>query len=430
MSPRSQVKPHSLLESTEQPLHSVNIATDGEATLQSPFLSRSASLQLDKDVAAADSIRADRFDIGVLLVSAALIASFVFSNVIWSYVSHRAGQTYAFSLSQQSSLMLVLLQGPYVLVQLYRGAIPWAAVRAIPLPVLLTLGLMDAVYDVFSSMGAPYTPAPLQTVLFQVPVPLTMALSYWFTRKRFFKGQYLGATIILLGCVLSVAPGVIDVIRANGVGGSGGNTTGTDIKPASVLISFVSVLFYSVYMVYSEYNLKTTLINVWFLSVATSSINFVVTFLLIPLLWIPTMGNDSPSNTFPHMWAGVRCVWGGVSTMDPSASCPTLWWLICLDVLSSIVINVLTLQLVRKGSALMLQAVSGVQLVLCNLFYAWTLVMTEELVVPLDKWMVRPQEQSLRAAAASALASMDAFQLPRLRLILPLSVCSACMVFC
>lgn len=172
---------------------------------------------------------------------------------------------------------------------------------------------------------------------------------------------------------------------------SGGSTTGTHIRPASVLITFTSVVFYSCYVVYQERNLKSTVVDVWFMSVAVSSINFVLTFALVPLLWIPTMGTDGPANTFPHLWAGVRCVWEGVSTMDPAARCESLWWITCLDVCIGVVVNVLTLQLVRKGSALMLQAVSGVQLVVCNLVYAWPLIMTAELTVPLDGWMVSAQ---------------------------------------
>lgn len=130
-----------------------------------------------------------------------------------------------------------------------------------------------------------------------------------------------------------------------------------------------------------------SVVNVWFFSVVVSSINFLVSFLLIPLLWIPGMGTDTPRTTFPHLWGGVRCIFQGVSTEDPAAQCDRLWWITLLQVASNVAVNLLTLQLVRSGSALLLQVVSGVQLPLCNLVYAWTLVMGSALVVPMTNYM-------------------------------------------
>jgi len=151
------------------------------------------------------------------------------------------------------------------------------------------MGLLDAMYDILSSMGSPYTPGDIQTLMFQLPTVFVMYGSYLLFKKRFRIGQYVGGIIILAGCCLSIGPGLVDVIKNHG-GASSGTNVGSQVKAASVLITFISVLFYCANVLFKEYALKHTKVNVWFLSVAISALNFVLTFFLVPLLWIPTMG--------------------------------------------------------------------------------------------------------------------------------------------
>jgi cytochrome b subunit of formate dehydrogenase len=367
-------------------------------------------------------------------VGVALLVNFIINNVTWIYCSDYLGQNYAFAFNQLSTFLLLLMQAPYVGVQVWRGQILWSEVRAVPLVPLLCMGLLDAMYDILSSMGSPYTPGDIQTLMFQLPMVFVMYGSYLLFKKRFRIGQYVGGMIILAGCCLSIGPGLVDVIKNHG-GASSGTNVGSQVKAASVLITFISVLFYCANVLFKEYALKHTKVNVWFLSVAISTLNFVLTFFLVPLLWIPTMGtyvehakaqnhicvsgplsarglmsfclccvrslssplslslslcptsSDTPSNTFPHMWAGIRCVVEGVSTMDPTAQCHSLWYLTLINAVTNVLVNVLTLQLVRSGSALLLQVVSGLNLVGCNLFYASRVIMGSTLVVAMDRFM-------------------------------------------
>lgn len=359
----------------------------------------------------------------LIVLACALILSWIFNNVSWVYLSDRAGETYAFAVDQITSLLLIAMQAPYVIWAVYSGHIPRSQVTALPLKVLLLMGTIDGIYDVLVTMGSPYTPGPFQTLLFQLPIPLTMLICFVVQKRRFGNAQYLGGLIILAGAAVSVGPGLLDSIEGKPQPNS---NEGAQLKAASVLIYGVGVVFYSCNVVYKESALQHTgelagekargfhclrlavrasvrfsfesflwfcccvsVINVWFFSVVVSSINFLVSFLLIPLLWIPGMGTDTPRTTFPHMWGGVRCIFEGVTTEDPSAECDGLWWITLLQVASNVAVNLLTLQLVRSGSALLLQVVSGVQLPLCNLVYAWTLIMGTSLVVPMTNYMVR-----------------------------------------
>jgi drug/metabolite transporter (DMT)-like permease len=307
-----------------------------------------------------DASEKPRYSLQLILVGVALVAAFVSNNVTWVYVSDYAGETYAFALDQFTTGAVLIPQVPFVLWSLKTGRIGREEIRAVPSLVLMIIGSVDAVYDILSSMGSPYTPGPIQTIMFQLPIPLTMLLSYLATGKRFKTGQYVGGFVILSGCFLSVLPGIIDVMNGKGKG----DNTGQQIKAASVLISFIAVLFYSCNSVYKEERaLKSTIVNVWFLSSAISLINFIMSFIFVPLLWIPGMGNDTPSNTFPHLWAGWKCIVIGESDMDPNARCGDLKYIMIISIISNVSVNVLTLQLIRSGSAVLLQIVSGVQFV-------------------------------------------------------------------
>ena len=321
----------------------------------------------------------------LVILGAALVLAFILNNVTWVFLSDDAGQTYAFAMNQITSLILIAMQAPYVLYNLWSGGIPMAHVYAVPWRVLLVMGSVDGLYDVFVAMGSVYTPGPFQTILFQLPIPLTMLIAYAAQRKRFPNGQYVGGLVILAGAIVSVIPGIVAILHNRPQPGS---NDGAQIKAASVLIYAIGVLVYSCNVVYKEHSLKHTLVNVWWFSLVVSSINFVVSFFLIPLLWIPGMGNDQPNNTFQHLWAGAQCVFTGLSTMDPSARCHGLWWLTLVNVSVNVLVNVLTLQIVRVGSALLLQVVGGVQLPLCNLVYAAQFIMGARLVTPMTHWMV------------------------------------------
>jgi drug/metabolite transporter (DMT)-like permease len=334
-------------------------------SLRDPLLPPTSPSSNSADNATIDDAPVkSQFSLHLVLVGVALVAAFVTNNITWVYVSDYAGETYAFALDQFTTFALLIPQVPFVLWSLKTGRIKLEEIRAVPLVVLFLMGSIDAVYDTLSSMGSPYTPGPIQTIMFQLPIPLTMLLSYMATGKRFKTGQYVGGFIILGGCILSVLPGVIDVMH----GKSGADNMGQQIKAASVLITFISVIFYSCNVVYKEERaLKKTIINVWFLSSVVSLINFTMSFVLIPLLWIPGMGNDTPSSTFPHFWAGIKCIMTGKSDMDPSARCGDLSWIMVVNIISNVLVNVLTLQLVRSGSALLLQIVSGVQFAVSDL---------------------------------------------------------------
>lgn len=324
-----------------------------------------------------------RRDLVILaFVCVALIASWIFDNVAWIYLSDRMGQTYAFSLNLMMFVLCVAIQAPVLLYYVHTGAIPREEVTALPWTTLLLMAGVDSVYNTLLTLGSPHTPGPFQTILFQLPIPITMVAAYLIQRRRFRLGQYVGGLIILGGAILTVLPGIIDVLRGRQT------SDGTQTKPASVLVYVVSILFFSGNTLYKESVLKRTKVHVWALSISLSAISFCCTFLLIPALWIPGVGVDTPSSTFPHIAAGIRCVFTGRSTMDPEAQCETIWWLMLVNAFSIIVVNFLALVMLRRGSALLMQAASGVQLPLCNLFYASKFVMGS-LVTPMTKFMVR-----------------------------------------
>lgn len=148
------------------------------------------------------------------------------------YLSDNAGQTYAFALDQITSLLVISMQAPYVAYLIWSGGIAKEELTALPVKVLLLMGTIDAIYDCFVTMGSPYTPGAIQSILFQLPIPLTMLFAYVARRKRFSLGQYAGGMIILGGAILTVVPGIIKLLQ----GQKQDDSDGAKSKAASILI--------------------------------------------------------------------------------------------------------------------------------------------------------------------------------------------------
>jgi drug/metabolite transporter (DMT)-like permease len=73
---------------------------------------------------------------------------------------------------------------------------------------LLLIGVADALNGllvVYASV-MDRTPGPLQAILGQAIVPITLFFSYFILKKRYTKGQYVGCALTMAGIIISLIP--------------------------------------------------------------------------------------------------------------------------------------------------------------------------------------------------------------------------------
>lgn len=346
--------------------------------------------------------RSDRAAVYVACLG--LLLSWVGNNVLWIYASMYMGVTYAFWLNQACTALYVCALVPVVAWRIWgpRGAKAGAgtitqAMRAmVSWRTYAALGALDALYNLFTGLTSPRTSPPLQNLLFQLPVPAAMLMTKIVWRSTRYKlGQYIGATVIVAGAVVSILPSLIHPSAADS-GASDPSDPGATPAPtndlASVLIYTMGVLFYTAMSVYKAHIVKAApSLDFYFLSMCESVWCVVWGFAFVPMLWIPHVGTDVPANTWQHFAAGARCMFGGRGTAvsdggDPSAQCARSVWAWALGwVGSNVAVSVLGLAVCQRGDAVLFNVVNSVQLPLSNLVFSSAAIMTAALAAPFDR---------------------------------------------
>jgi len=305
------------------------------------------------------------------------------------YCSYYAGQTYAYFLLQFTAVLYLLWLLPVVCWRMWvTGEISPAMRATVPASTYFIMGLLDTLYNQATTMSSPRTSAPVQNLLFQLPVPLTMVLSkLLWPRTRYTRGQYIGAFVIVAGAITSILPQLIHP-PAPDSDATGTSDSAPDNNVGSVLLYLAGVLFYALGSVYKEWALKKApTIDYWYMSLVENWWCFLLAFPTIPFLWIPGVGRDTPATTWPHFKAGAKCMFHGVSDLDPDAKCEHLLPLCIVWILLNVLVNILGLRVCRHGDSVLYNVVGSVQLPVSNLMYASSFVMTAALASQFDQAM-------------------------------------------
>jgi hypothetical protein len=297
------------------------------------------------------------------------------------YCSTYAGQTYAFWLMISTDLMYISYLAPIVAYKLYVSKTITQTMRdTVSWKVYMIMGLLDSLYDIGTSMSSPRVTGPVQNLLFQLPVPLSMLVSkiVWPKSCHYTRGKYVGSVILVIGSIVALWTQIFDgsTDDSNDATDANGNVIAPDNNFGAVIIYLLGVVFYTLSSVYKEYALKDApTIDYYYLSLLENVWLLLFAFLFVPLLWIPGqratrggimfsyssllffrvfmsplcslshrcstharvrclgdllfvgMGTDTAANTFPHFWGGAKCMLTGESEYDPNAQCGSILWL-------------------------------------------------------------------------------------------------------
>lgn len=386
----------------------------------------------DSTAAASDDAPTPVHASVLLLSSLGLLLCWVANNILWIYVSDYFGVPYAFYQNQSTAVIYLLICLPLVAWRWKRGMIPPEARAALPRRVTLIMGACDAVYNLLTSLASPRMSGPMQNLIFQLPVPLAMLMLKlaWpkgHERSSFSRGEYLGATVIVVGAVVSILPQLmqspdadsddstpstdddsVPVADNNAISllvygrcparaGSPGSTSLLEHSRISLqsrcvcfcLFAVIGVCFYTAGSVYKESALKEhSYIDCSYVSLIENIWALLLGFVLVPMIWLPGVGTDEPSNTWVHFKGGAQCMFNrSAGASNPSAQCENILWICCVWIVSNVGVNVLGLIVVRSGNALIYNLSSSVQLPITNLLFTSSFIMTSALATQIDPAM-------------------------------------------
>jgi hypothetical protein len=98
------------------------------------------------------------------LCSFILLVGWVLNNIGWIYVSMYFGQTYGYWSDQATAVLFIAMQAPVVLYRIYGSKSITKEMRAtVHWRVYATMGLLDALYNLLTTMSSPYTSGPVSS---------------------------------------------------------------------------------------------------------------------------------------------------------------------------------------------------------------------------------------------------------------------------
>lgn len=234
----------------------------------------------------------------------------------------------------------------------------------------VVMGVIDSGAGLLMVFGGNHTPGPLQSLLYQASIPLTMFTTVIFLRKRYKIIQYSGAFIILVGVIVSLLPAL----------------TGVSESLADLIWNIVflsSIVPTALSSVFKEYCFRKQPIDIWELSAWVTLFQTIAGFILAPITAIPSGLSvlDLPAN----MWDGCKCL-VGVNSL-PTDACAGSWIYVSGYMLVNLLFNVFILIVLKRGSATLVYISSAVRLPLAN--YAFTLhIIMGDRASDLNIWII------------------------------------------
>mmetsp|Transcript_44015 Transcript_44015/g.71630 ORF Transcript_44015/g.71630 Transcript_44015/m.71630 type:complete len:468 (+) Transcript_44015:218-1621(+) len=280
---------------------------------------------------------------------------------------------YAYFLNQFTVVLYCILAWFVVFYRTHVSKQITPEMKAFPMIKFAIMGLFDALSSYLGTIGGVYTAGQLQTLLDQSVIPLTMVSSLLFLSARYNRWQYTGALMIIAGVGLATVPTFQGHSEHNDDGFS-------QTRPMSILIYSLSSVPSALSNVYKEWAFKAQSMDIYYLTLWVSSIQFVWGFVFAPLQAIPGISgpvamplSDIPSN----LKNGFMCFLGHNSAPDDDCSSGN-FQIVFSYVLVNFVFNALLLLITKHGSALLLVMTGALVIPVTNVLFTVKAVMGDD----------------------------------------------------
>ncbi|KAN0036018.1 hypothetical protein ACTA71_005316 [Dictyostelium dimigraforme] len=317
----------------------------------------------------------------VLYVTSGVINSVLLKKVMNKFTN------YAFFLSQLTNFGYVPIFGAVTAYKIFFTSDIPADTRSFPTRKFAIMGALDAITGFFVVIGGVSTSGPLQQLLNQAIIPVTMAASFIFLKERYSLIQLGGAFVIIGGVVTSLVPSL--------VGGSGGN------KPFWNFFYLLSVIPGALSNVYKDIGFQAVEdMDVWYLQYWDSLYQSIFGILLFPINnWLPPPATVKFTQILPFMKEGAEClvginsilpIYGNGSTSSsyaadscsysPTATvicddCHNAWIVIILYMSINIVYNIFILLVLKHAGATVYSIANTLRLPLTNIVFSIPFIM-------------------------------------------------------
>jgi len=293
----------------------------------------------------------------VYLVSLMVWVAFLGSlnSVIFKIVCNVWGQQGAFFLDNGNNVFYVLFSGVIVLYLKQYTNVLTPEQRKFPQYKFFIMAAVDALGQFLSFIGAVYTPGQDQQLLNQCLIPTTMISAGIILGSRYRPGEYLGASIVLIGAALSLVPKF------------GTSDDESSFRWWAIIVYFCSNIPMSFSAVYKEYAFHEDDLDPYYLTYWVSWYQMFLTLPFAVLQGIPGLGSPqgiSQAEIWGDLWQGTRCFFDLNEYTATGALCLSSAFLLFLYSCTNFIYNVSGLYLTKAGMN------NGTGAVLCSIAYA------------------------------------------------------------
>ncbi|GAM26393.1 hypothetical protein SAMD00019534_095680 [Acytostelium subglobosum LB1] len=319
----------------------------------------------------------------ILLYCTLYVVSGVINSVLLK-LTMNSFSNYGFFLNQLTNYGYIPVFGSVVAYKIvFTNDIP-AETRAFPKYKFLIMGALDAVSGYFVIIGGISTSGPLQQLLNQAIIPITMIGSFFFLKTRYSWVQLLGATVIIGGVFVALVPSLF------GKGENSGN------KPFWNLFYLISMIPMAASNVYKDIGFQAVDdMDVWYLQFWDNTFQGITGTFLFPINDIlPPPATVKFSQVIPSLRDGAYCL-SGINSItnitnpgcafDPPAhsipcdNCHNAYIIIMCYMAINIIYNVFILLVIKHAGATVYSIANTLRLPIANIVFSLRFIVPESI---------------------------------------------------
>lgn len=309
----------------------------------------------------------------VLYVSSGVINSLFLRKVMTAF------QNYPFFLNQVTNYGYIPIFGGVVVYQLLFTKLVTKEMRIFPTWKFLIMGALDAVCGYFVVIGGIYTSGPMQQLLNQAIIPVTMVGAFFILKERYAWVQVVGALVIVGGVVVSLLPAL-----TNKQGNSGNDFFWN-------MFYLINILPFAASNVYKDIAFKAVDMDVWYLQFWDVFYQSIIGTLLFPInMALPPPQKVVFDQIGSNLKDGGECLIGhnlitpensdcaGPHPYQPCDECTNAWVLLIIYMAINVAYNVFILLVIKYGSATILSIAQTIRLPLTNICFSFQFIMGKD----------------------------------------------------
>eukprot|EP01120_Amphizonella_sp_Union-15-10_P014588 TRINITY_DN7118_c0_g1_i2.p1 TRINITY_DN7118_c0_g1~~TRINITY_DN7118_c0_g1_i2.p1 ORF type:complete len:283 (+),score=25.38 TRINITY_DN7118_c0_g1_i2:2-850(+) len=208
------------------------------------------------------------------------------------------------------------------------------------------MGILDSLAGILMVFGGKETSGPLQALLFQGVIPVTMLVTFLFLKTRYKTLQYIGAATVLLGVFVSIFP----------------NLRGKQ-TPVWEIVYFSATIPTAISSAYKEHSFKNQFVDVFYLQAWVALFQVCGSVLLFPVNTLPVIGSLNIKQVPSNLWSGLKCFFG------IGQNCDGVYYPVVAYAITNLTFNIIALFVMKELSSAVMYIQNAVRLPLISIVF-------------------------------------------------------------